>query len=217
MRIRTVKPEFWKNEIMSSMPEFTRLLALALLNYADDEGYFNANPVLIRGELFPFVEDSSRIHGALIELGKCGYISIAKSIDGRFYGRVVNFQKHQKIDCLSPSKIKDLANFDEPSASPRLELASGSRIGEGDQGAGIVEVAAIAAPTKISDEDWLTELATDLAYASIDVRREFAKMSAWCKANKKQPTRRRFINWLNRVEAPMETNGVLENRFKEAF
>jgi hypothetical protein len=61
--------------------------------------------------------------------------------------------------------------------------------------------AAPAAPT--SDADWLASLAADPTYAGIDVTREYGKMTAWCKAHRKEPTRRRFVNWLNRVDKPM--------------
>jgi hypothetical protein len=40
MRIRSIKPEFWQSEIMTSIPHFSRLLAIALLNYSDDDGHF---------------------------------------------------------------------------------------------------------------------------------------------------------------------------------
>ncbi|HBS0572930.1 TPA: DnaT-like ssDNA-binding domain-containing protein, partial [Klebsiella pneumoniae] len=46
-RIRTIKPEFWTDEDMAEVSEPACLLAIGLLNYADDEGYFNANPKLI--------------------------------------------------------------------------------------------------------------------------------------------------------------------------
>lgn len=61
MRIRTLKPEFWAHETLSRLPHFTRLMAIGLLNLADDEGYFYANPILIRAALFPFVDDSGTI------------------------------------------------------------------------------------------------------------------------------------------------------------
>jgi hypothetical protein len=54
-----------------------------------------------------------------------------------------------------------------------------------------------------SDSDWLDALCKDETYRGIDVRREHGKMTAWCKTNRKEPTRRRFINWLNRVDRPM--------------
>ena len=58
-----------------------------------------------------------------------------------------------------------------------------------------------------SDEDWLTSLESNPAYAAINVRIELGKMEAWCSANGKQPSRRRFINWLNRAERPIIANG----------
>lgn len=63
--------------------------------------------------------------------------------------------------------------------------------------------AAKAAAVVDSDEGWRKSLATNPAYAGIDVEREFAKMGAWCQLNRKQPSRRRFLNWLNRADCPM--------------
>lgn len=65
------------------------------------------------------------------------------------------------------------------------------------------------AVTATSDEDWLNELSKNPAYGPLDVRRELAKMQAWCSANGKQPSRRRFINWLNRAERPITTQGLV--------
>jgi hypothetical protein len=54
-----------------------------------------------------------------------------------------------------------------------------------------------------SDKDWLTSLVQDKTYSGIDVRREHGKMLQWCSVRRKQPTRRRFVNWLNGVERPI--------------
>ncbi|SWD82810.1 primosomal protein I [Klebsiella pneumoniae] len=59
-RIRTIKPEFWTDEDMAEVSEPACLLAIGLLNYADDEGYFNANPKLIKAAVFPIREPSVR-------------------------------------------------------------------------------------------------------------------------------------------------------------
>lgn len=42
-RIRSVKPEFWGHPVMSKQIHAVRLLAIALLNFADDEGFFFAD------------------------------------------------------------------------------------------------------------------------------------------------------------------------------
>jgi hypothetical protein len=62
----------------------------------------------------------------------------------------------------------------------------------------------VAEVSAISDEDWLNQLATNSAYSLIDVRREYSKMQTWCSVNRKMPTRRRFVAWLNRIEKPMD-------------
>lgn len=106
MRIRTVKPDFWTHEIMAGLPEFTRLLALALLNYADDEGYFMASEKLIQGTLFPFLDDSKKIPRAIQELSRMGYLQLGFLPDGRKAGCIVNFTKHQRVDKPKTSSIK---------------------------------------------------------------------------------------------------------------
>lgn len=121
MRIRTLKPEFWQHEAMASLPDFTRLLAIALLNWADDEGYFPASVHLVRGSVMPFEDDSAKILRALDELSQCGWIDLGKGPDGRQVGRVVNFSRHQKIDRPNRSKIKELATFGEDSPSTQRD------------------------------------------------------------------------------------------------
>ncbi len=65
--------------------------------------------------------------------------------------------------------------------------------------------AAGAAPA--DDDKWLEELSSDPAYRGIDVRTEHRKMVRWCLTKKRQPTRMRFINWLNRCDKPLGTEG----------
>lgn len=138
MRIRTVKPGFWTDERMAALPHATRLLAIALLNVADDEGYFLANPALVRGAVFPFDDDSTAVRRGLDELSEIGFIRLGVDGDGRAVGHVANFLKHQKIDRPNPSRIRVTARFaddssnrcraiDEPS-SPEME-----REGKGNQ------------------------------------------------------------------------------------
>ncbi|HGP4137752.1 TPA: DnaT-like ssDNA-binding domain-containing protein [Enterobacter roggenkampii] len=107
-RIRTIKPEFWTDEDMSEVSEAACLLAIGLLNYADDEGYFNANPKLIKAAIFPIREQSGSIPVLLRELSSVGYISLFSGHDGKIYGLVNNFSKHQVINKAKKSIIRDL-------------------------------------------------------------------------------------------------------------
>lgn len=108
-RIRTIKPEFWTDEKLSALPEATLILAAALLNYADDEGFFNANVSLIKAACSPLREPSVSIHDSLQALAKIHYVRLGRSNDNRNYGHIVAFRKHQRINRPSPSRIKDLA------------------------------------------------------------------------------------------------------------
>lgn len=64
-------------------------------------------------------------------------------------------------------------------------------------------VGAAAKPAPTSDEDFIASVESSGAFPWLDIRREFIKMKTWCEVNGKVPTRRRFINWLNRADKPM--------------
>ena len=112
-----------------------------------------------------------------------------------------------------------------PSSKPTLETnakptsvhfakAEGEGEGEGE-GKEKGRKADVADGSATNDADWLKELSAKPAYQGIDVAREHGKMQAWCAANRKQPTRRRFVNWLNRVEKPLATApGVIIDDFR---
>lgn len=70
----------------------------------------------------------------------------------------------------------------------------------------------VAEVSATSDEDWLANLAKNPAYATLDLRVELGKMQAWCAANGKQASRKRFVNWLNRAERPIAAKGSLPSK-----
>ncbi len=107
-RIRTIKPEFWTDEDMAELSEPACLLAIGLLNYADDEGYFNANPKLIKAAVFPIREPSVPIPVLIQELSNCGYLSMFSTSDGKQFGAITNFLKHQVVNKPKESKIRCL-------------------------------------------------------------------------------------------------------------
>lgn len=137
-RIRTIKPEFWRNEALSELPEFCHMLAAALLNYADDEGYFNANPRLVQAECFPLREPSMDTTVALLELSRIGFIRLGLGSDGRSYGHIVHFLKHQTINKASKSKIAVLSIAWPDSGNTTVELlhcySTEQGTGNGEQG-----------------------------------------------------------------------------------
>ncbi len=68
-----------------------------------------------------------------------------------------------------------------------------------------------------SVEDLIIELSASAAYNGIDVRREYAKASNWCKVNNKTLTIRRFVNWLNRAEKPLPRQHAARPDYKRNY
>lgn len=117
MRIRTIKPEFWTDDELSAVSPEACLLAIALLNWADDEGFFRAHPRLVQTQLFPMRDLSHPIQDLLQELIDCGYIEVFRGTDGKPYGLIVNFSVHQVISRPKPSKISELIPKNDESRS----------------------------------------------------------------------------------------------------
>jgi hypothetical protein len=124
-RIRTIKPDFWRNEDLSSVSAEAALLAVGLLNFADDEGFFQANPRLIQADIFPLRELSGSPTLLLNELSKIGFVRLFSGLDGKQYGEIVNFLKHQVINKPTPSKFKGLETIPEDYGSDPVALPSG--------------------------------------------------------------------------------------------
>jgi len=97
-RIRTIKPDFWRSEELSKVSPEAALLAIGLLNHADDDGFFLANPKLIDADVFPLRELSRSTTVLLRELYDIGYVALFSGPDGKSYGQIVNFSLHQVIN-----------------------------------------------------------------------------------------------------------------------
>lgn len=60
---------------------------------------------------------------------------------------------------------------------------------------------------ELSHEEWIASLKADPTYAHVDIDRELGKMRQWCTTNRQTPSRKRFVNWINRIDPPL-TNGA---------
>lgn len=92
MRARNLKPGFFKNEILSSLPPQTRLLFAGLWLLADRKGRLEDRPLRIKAELFPY--DDWNIDTMLTELDQAVFIK-RYSITNEKYIQILNFEKHQ--------------------------------------------------------------------------------------------------------------------------
>jgi len=107
-RIRTIKPEFWEDEVIGTVSREARLTFLATLNLADDEGILRWTNSYIKSSVFIYDEDVSidNVSVYMKELEDAGLIFA-------YYGGkakqrlafIVSFRKHQVINRPSPSKL----------------------------------------------------------------------------------------------------------------
>lgn len=184
-RIRTVKPEFWKHEELSALPESVHMLAASLLNYADDEGYFNANDKLVKAECCPLREPSVSIHDALTMLSNVGYLRLGRTPDGKRYGHVINFELHQRVNRKTESKIKKMEIVWEASVITQPQLTEDSHPeGKGKEGKGTEEDTASAVPSIVFESGIIRLNASDLekwkrAYCNLDVEAELLGLTEW--------------------------------------
>ena len=183
-RIRTIKPEFWKHEELSELPPETHMLAAALLNYSDDEGYFNANPKLVKAECCPLRDDSMNIPDALQELSNIGYIRLGKGSDGKQYGQVVKFSEHQVISHKKPSKIKGVVSFQEQSSNIPGTVHPEQGTGNREQGK----------EHSVSDETVVVSNGNDPTPDLPDFP-ESLRREPGGKVDTRQPVQKAFDNW----------------------
>lgn len=107
-RIRTVKPEFWEDEVIGSLSRDARLLFLACFNLSDDEGILRWNAEYLKASAFIYDPDVDRDQVALLMEQLVGSGLILAYVAGKVrqnLGWIVNFLKHQRINRPQSSKL----------------------------------------------------------------------------------------------------------------
>lgn len=105
MRIRTIKPAFYKNEKLAELPLSARMLFVGLWGLADREGRLEYRPKYIKAEIFPY--DDFNIVELLTALSDAGFIFVYGAEDLQFI-QVINFSKHQRINGKEASEKSDI-------------------------------------------------------------------------------------------------------------
>lgn len=145
-RIRSIKPEFWEDEKIGSLPIPCRLFYIGLWNLADDQGVFRANSSILKSRIFPYDENLrvSEISKWLDALVKAQMI-IPISYKNESYYIIRTFRDHQKFDPrypnnLIPKEITDnilnneSGHIDNPSCTHRVPVMHPPREREGEEG-----------------------------------------------------------------------------------
>lgn len=91
-RARTIKPGFFTNDTLGSLPPVVRLLFAGLWTISDRNGRLEDRPVRIKALLLPY--DSVNVNKALTTLADSGFI-VRYQLDGAKYIEIANFRKHQ--------------------------------------------------------------------------------------------------------------------------
>lgn len=139
MRIRSIKPEFWRSEDVTALDWEARLLYIGLWSYVDDNGVGLDKLVSITADLFAgdlehdAPETFARVSRGLETLVRTGRVH-RYEVDGKRYIYVNNWKKHQRIDKpnkprypLPASENAELVlEFPEPSRQSRETPATGT-------------------------------------------------------------------------------------------
>ena len=121
MRIRSIKPEFWRSDDIDALSIPDRLLFIGLWSYVDDNGVGLFSVKDIVGDLFAgdMLRDSNetliRVKEGLKALFERGLIEIY-SQDGNTYLAITNWGKHQRVP--NPNKPR----YPRPSADSETPL-----------------------------------------------------------------------------------------------
>jgi hypothetical protein len=91
-RARLIKPGFFSNATLGSLPPHARLLFAGLWTLADREGRMKDDPMWIKGQIFPY--EVVDVDDLLTQLAKTRFIHRYKSGTNRYLA-VANFEKHQ--------------------------------------------------------------------------------------------------------------------------
>lgn len=98
-RIRTVKPEFFRHELLQELEmlhpgQHVMLTFAGLWTQADSKGRFRDKPRVLKLDILPFIDFD--ISKTLDILASHGFIQ-RYEVEGEQYGQVIAFETHQRI------------------------------------------------------------------------------------------------------------------------
>ena len=143
MRIRSIKPEFWRSPDVADLSIEDRLLWIGLWSYVDDNGVGKDRAPIIAADLFAFdlsrdaPDTLARVSRGLQNLSASGRIT-RYTLDGDDWLYINNWSRHQRIDRPNkpryPLPTSDNAEIRESVASVSREPRETPSTGTGEQG-----------------------------------------------------------------------------------
>lgn len=107
MRIRSIKPEFWRSDDIDAMGWDDRLVFIGLWSYVDDNGVGLDKLSAITSDLFGHdlsrepTETLHRVSSALNRFARSGHIT-RYTVDGKNYLHITTWDEHQRVN--NPNK-----------------------------------------------------------------------------------------------------------------
>ena len=213
-RIRTIKPQFFTDDVLSDLSPLARLLFVGLWTLADREGRLEDRPKRIKVELLPY--DNVDVDELLNILADHKFITRYTANFHR-YIEIRTFAKHQNLNPReSASVIPKIPTDGDASKSRssrvrtranlkklRAHLATANSSGrEGNkEGKGIEREATPSVPPRKESlslsESFLDELQAKPEFAHRDVRFVYQKYHDQCQAEGKPERRGQFVSWLH--------------------
>ncbi len=107
-RSRSIKPEFWTDEILGEVSPSARLLFIATWTFADDAGNLERSARQLKAQAFPY--DHIDCEPLISELLRVGVLIEYAHLDRKFL-HIKGFVKHQRIENASKPRFPA---FDDP-------------------------------------------------------------------------------------------------------
>jgi hypothetical protein len=140
VRIRSIKPEFWRSDDVSALDPVDRLLFIGLWSYVDDNGVGIDKLAAITADLFAgdlerdASETFARVSRGLANLADAALI-VRYAVDGKPYLAVTGWGRHQRIDKAGKPRYPGPdQGIQETLATPSRESRESPAPGTGEQG-----------------------------------------------------------------------------------
>jgi hypothetical protein len=109
-RIRSIRPEFWTRRKLAAASPEVRLVMIGVIQLADDEGRLEADPVILRSQLFPAGGiGQAEFNRAIEYLASIDEI-VVYEVDGAPYASIPGWRdkkswQYQQISKAQPSRL----------------------------------------------------------------------------------------------------------------
>ncbi len=201
MPSRMIRDSILRSLTLDRLTMGAEVMFYRLMVSADDFGIFPADPPLVLSACFPRkvkTLDLRQVERWLQEIGKelvCFY-----RVEGKTFGHFITWAKYQRKRAQH-SKYPMPTSADmcgHLSADVAREARDERRETRGESKTG---------RAVLLDDAFLDELRINPAYKGIDIERELHKMDAYFltpRGRGKKKTRGFVVNWLNRIDRPMD-------------